>query len=92
MTVKTSSGTLIPANQASVVDNSDGTYLIQYILSQLGTYTVHITMNGDSTNELSQSISIIPGNPDSFQSSLTVPATISLGSTLSVPFLLCFYP
>jgi hypothetical protein len=84
VTVKTSSGTLIPANQASVVDNSDGTYLIQYILSQLGTYTVHITMNGDSTNELSQSISIIPGNPDSFQSSLTVPATISLGSTLSV--------
>lgn len=82
--IKNASNSVIPSNQVSVVDNSDGTYLIQYLLSQLGTYTVHITMNGDSTNELTQSISIVSGNPAPLQSSLTVPATIELGNTLSI--------
>lgn len=82
--IRDASSTSISSNQVSVLDNTDGTYLIQYLLYQLGTYTVHITMNGDLTNELTQSISIVPGNPAPLQSSLTVPATIQLGSTLSI--------
>ena len=76
--------TTIPSNQVAVIDNSDGTYLIAYIITPLGTYTVSITMNGDSTHVLTTDINIIPGTPAALQSSLTAPATITLGSTLSI--------
>jgi hypothetical protein len=40
----------LPANVHRVIDNLDGSYRLEYFITEVGTYDISLEINGDSAN------------------------------------------
>ena len=80
-TAKAGSGSV---TDTSVVDIKDGTYELNFKITQVGVYTLSVTMNGNDLDVLSQDLTITPGPPSPGNSVLTVQETMKLGDTLTI--------
>lgn len=64
----------------------DGSYSVEYLITEAGTYTLAVTTNLDSANVKARTITVVPDRPSSADSSLAFVdiVTLDVSQTVSV--------
>lgn len=63
-------------------DLNDGSYIVEYYVNTLsGIYTCEVTVNGDSANKKTTTITIVPDSPYPLTSTISHPSLITIGSS-----------
>jgi len=66
--------------QIEVFDNYDGSYLVEYLITQQGVYDLTVTVNEDTPNVKTSVITVVPNVPSSLDSTLVFNSVVEVES------------